>query len=118
MFGPVEFIHRTPPKYKGQIFPHLISFLPNLPHTFGERIVGQHHATRPVSWQSLAGGLIPSSVPLTIPKSHLYVLPVIEKVEDLNLLTLGTHPLKGSRKGEWGMTVTKNWRIYLGDSPP
>ena len=74
MFGPVEFIHRTPPKYKGQIFPHLISFLPNLPHTFGERIVGQHHATRPVSWQSLAGGLIPSSVPLTIPKSHLYVV--------------------------------------------
>ena len=26
-------------------------------------------------------------------------------------LTLGTHPLKGNRKGEWGMTVTKNWRI-------
>ena len=25
-----------------------------------------------------------------------------------------THPLKGSRKGEWGMTVTKNWRITLG----
>ncbi len=32
-------------------------------------------------------------------------------MEDLNLLTLGTHPLKGNRKGEWGMTVTKNWRI-------
>ena len=70
MFGPVEFIHRTPPKYKGQVFP----------------------------------------------KSHLYVLPVIEKVEDLNLLTLGTHPLKNSRKGEWGMTVTKNWKDYLGEA--
>ena len=33
------------------------------------------------------------------------------KVEDLNLLTLGIHPLKGNRKGAWGMTVTKNWRI-------
>ena len=33
-------------------------------------------------------------------------------MEDLNLL--GTHPLKGSRKGEWGMTVTKNWGITLG----
>ena len=42
------------------------------------------------------------------------LLPVIEKVEDLNLLTLGTHPLKSSRKGEWGMTVTKNWGITLG----
>ena len=38
-------------------------------------------------------------------------LDAAEKVEDLNLLTLGTHPLKGNRKGEWGMTVTKNWRI-------
>ena len=32
-------------------------------------------------------------------------------MEDLNLLTLGIHPLKGNRKGAWGMTVTKNWRI-------
>ena len=41
----------------------------------------------------------------------LDALDAAEKVEDLNLLTLGTHPLKGNRKGEWGMTVTKNWRI-------
>ena len=41
----------------------------------------------------------------------LDVLDAAEKVEDLNLLTLGTHPLKGDRKGKWGMTVTKNWRI-------
>ena len=41
----------------------------------------------------------------------LDALDAAKKVEDLNLLTLGTHPLKGNRKGEWGMTVTKNWRI-------
>ena len=41
----------------------------------------------------------------------LDALDAAEKVEDLNLLTLGTHLLKGNRKGEWGMTVTKNWRI-------
>ncbi len=38
-------------------------------------------------------------------------LDAAQKVEDLNLLTLDTHPLKGNRKGEWAMTVTKNWRI-------
>ena len=43
----------------------------------------------------------------------LDVLDAAEKVEDLNLLTLGTHPLKGNLKGEWGMTVTKNWRILF-----
>ena len=36
----------------------------------------------------------------------LDALDAAERVEDLNLLTLGTHPLKGNR-----MTVTKNWRI-------
>ena len=41
----------------------------------------------------------------------LDALDAAEKVADLNLLTLGTHPLKGNRKGEWAMTVTKNWRI-------
>ena len=41
----------------------------------------------------------------------LDALDAAEKVEDLNLLTLGTHPLRGDRKGKCGMTVTKNWRI-------
>ena len=41
----------------------------------------------------------------------LDALDAAEKVEDLSLLTLGTPPLKGNRKGAWGMTVTKNWRI-------
>ena len=41
----------------------------------------------------------------------LDALDAAERVEDLNLLSLGTHPLKGDRKGKWAMTVTKNWRI-------
>ena len=44
-------------------------------------------------------------------RDALDALDAAEKVEDLKLLTLGTHALKGNRKGEWGMTVTKNWRI-------
>ena len=41
----------------------------------------------------------------------LDALDAAERGEDLNLLTLGIHPLKGDRKGKWAMTVTKNWRI-------
>ena len=34
-----------------------------------------------------------------------------EVIEDMNLHSYRLHPLKGSRKGEWGVTVRANWRI-------
>ena len=30
--------------------------------------------------------------------------------EDLDIL-VGMHPLKGGRKGEWAVTITRNWRV-------
>jgi proteic killer suppression protein len=34
-----------------------------------------------------------------------------ETIEDLNVHSYKLHPLKGNRKGEWGVTVRANWRI-------
>ena len=34
-----------------------------------------------------------------------------EVIEDMNVHSYKLHPLKGSRKGEWGVTVRANWRI-------
>jgi proteic killer suppression protein len=33
---------------------------------------------------------------------------------DLDLPGLGFHPLKGNRKGEFAVLVTRNWRITFG----
>ena len=45
--------------------------------------------------------------------ARLLVVLLVERVEDLNLLTLGTHPLKGNRKGEWGMNRDEELENYL-----
>ena len=34
--------------------------------------------------------------------------------EQLNIPGLYLHPLKGSRKGEWAMSVSGNWRTTFG----
>ena len=34
-----------------------------------------------------------------------------EVIEDMNVHSYKLHPLKGSRKGEWAVTVRANWRI-------
>jgi proteic killer suppression protein len=34
--------------------------------------------------------------------------------EDLDLPGLGFHPLRGSRKGEFAVLITRNWRITFG----
>ncbi|MBC6426263.1 MAG: type II toxin-antitoxin system RelE/ParE family toxin [Ekhidna sp.] len=31
--------------------------------------------------------------------------------KDMNAPSLKLHPLKGDRKGEWAVTVKKNWRV-------
>jgi proteic killer suppression protein len=34
-----------------------------------------------------------------------------EAIEDMNVHSYRLHPLKGSRKAEWGVTVRANWRM-------
>jgi len=44
-------------------------------------------------------------------KAILARLHQAEVIEDMNVHSYRLHPLKGSRKGEWGVTVRANWRI-------
>ena len=41
----------------------------------------------------------------------LDLLDDVSSPEQLNIPGLYLHPLKGSRKGEWAMSVSGNWRI-------
>lgn len=41
----------------------------------------------------------------------LSALNAAETVEDMNQPTFRLHPLKGSRKGLWAVTVRANWRV-------
>jgi proteic killer suppression protein len=42
----------------------------------------------------------------------LAYIDAIEAVEELQVPpNFGAHSLKGDRKGEWSLTVTKNWRM-------
>ena len=44
-------------------------------------------------------------------KAILARLPQAEVIEDMNVHSYKLHPLKGSRKGEWSVTVRANWRM-------
>ena len=41
------------------------------------------------------------------------VLHAAQKIEALDLPAFGLHPLKGSLKGFWSVTVRANWRIIF-----
>lgn len=41
----------------------------------------------------------------------LSALNVATSAEDMNQPTFRLHPLKGSRKGVWAVTVRANWRV-------
>lgn len=42
----------------------------------------------------------------------LAYLGAIETEEELHVPpNFGAHPLTGNRKGEWSLTVTRNWRM-------
>jgi proteic killer suppression protein len=43
----------------------------------------------------------------------LAALDAAETIEDLNRPSFRLHPLKGSRKGQWSITVRANWRIVF-----
>lgn len=44
-------------------------------------------------------------------KRILDMLDDAVRVEELNIPGYGLHPLHGSRKGEWSLKVSGNWRI-------
>jgi len=42
------------------------------------------------------------------------VLTILDVTTSMTRLKLpGLHPLQGKRKGEWGVTITANWRIVF-----
>ena len=43
-------------------------------------------------------------------KAILARLHQAEVIEDMNIHSSRLHPLKGSRKGQWDVTVRANWR--------
>jgi proteic killer suppression protein len=45
-------------------------------------------------------------------RNMLAYLGAIETEEELHVPpNFGAHPLTGNRKGEWSLTVTRNWRM-------
>ena len=56
-----------------------------------------------------SGGVDPQHVARI--RKILALLETAETLEDMDLLGLGLHPLKGNRKGTWAVKVSGNWRI-------
>ncbi len=61
-------------------------------------------------YEAGSGRLLPAAVIAKI-EDVLSILDVTTSMTGLKLP--GLHPLKGARKGEWGLTVTGNWRIVF-----
>jgi toxin HigB-1 len=54
--------------------------------------------------------LVPAALADKI-RRQLDALEAATVVQDLNLPGFGLHPLKGDRKGDWAVTVSRNYRI-------
>jgi toxin HigB-1 len=54
--------------------------------------------------------LVPAALADEI-RRQLDALEAATVVQDLNLPGFGLHPLKGDRKGDWAVTVSRNYRI-------
>jgi len=54
------------------------------------------------------------NVPAAVAERLRRVLGALQRAQepdDLRLPGFGLHPLKGKRRGEWSITVTRNWRV-------
>lgn len=71
--------------------------------TFGNRVLERFFLT------GNAKGIHPNLVKRV--RRQLGALDDANRVEDLDLPGVGLHPLSGQRKGEWAITVTRNWRM-------
>jgi toxin HigB-1 len=61
-------------------------------------------------YETGSGKLLPTAVGPKL-EDVLTVLDVTTSMSGLKLP--GLHPLKGLRKGEWGVTITANWRVVF-----
>lgn len=70
----------------------------------------RHKALRRFAETGSAKGLPAGSVERL--QRMLAYIDAIDKAEELRVPpNYGAHPLTGDRKGEWSLTVTKNWRM-------
>jgi proteic killer suppression protein len=70
----------------------------------------RHKALRHFAETGLAKGLPSGSIDRL--RRMLAYIDAIETVEELRVPpNYGAHPLTGDRKGQWSLTVTKNWRM-------
>lgn len=70
----------------------------------------RHKALRRFAESGSAKGLPPGSVDRL--RNMLAYLGAIEAEEELRVPpNFGAHRLTGDRKGEWALTVTRNWRM-------
>ena len=44
-------------------------------------------------------------------RMRLTALDTATRIEDMDLPGFRLHPLKGNRKGQWAIDVSRNWRI-------
>lgn len=44
-------------------------------------------------------------------RMQLAALDTAQVIEDMDIPGFRLHPLKGDRKGDWAVTVNKNWRL-------
>ena len=69
--------------------------------------VPQRHR-RCASFRSAAG----AAAPLDVPRELLAILNAAERLDHISpLKSVGLHPLKGNRRGQWAITVNGPWRI-------
>lgn len=71
----------------------------------------QHKGLRLLWTKNDATKLPPKQVPKI--RIVLMLLNAAEKVEDMNFVGSGLHPLKGDLKGFWSVTVSGNYRIIF-----
>jgi proteic killer suppression protein len=70
----------------------------------------RHKALRRFAETGQAKGLPAGSVDRL--RRILAYIDAIESVEELRVPpNYGAHPLTGDRRGEWSLTVTRNWRM-------
>jgi len=71
----------------------------------------RHRGLRRLYEDDDARGLFAEHVPML--RDILARLDAAATVSDMNLPGFRLHPLKGSRKGFWAVTVRANWRVVF-----
>lgn len=46
-------------------------------------------------------------------RMQLAALDTAQTIDDMDIPGFRLHPLKGARKGQWAVTVSRNWRLVF-----